>query len=54
MFFCQIAEIDDKKGFDTDTVGMCLCRKHRYNMIECVDANGNTPLSEASSWLTYY
>ena len=45
----QISAMDDEKKLGTDTVGMSLRRKHRYHMIECADANGNTPLSEASS-----
>ena len=46
--------MDEKKGLGTDTVGMSLRRQHRYNMIECCDANGNTPLSEASSKLDHW
>ncbi|CAI5778714.1 IQ motif and ankyrin repeat domain-containing LOC642574 homolog [Podarcis lilfordi] len=44
----EVAELDTKSGLGTDERGKALRLQHRLNMVDCTDANGNTPLSEAS------
>ena len=48
--FLQIAEDDRKEGLSSaDPIGRALIEKHRLDLVECADANGNTPLSEAAA-----
>lgn len=46
--FPQVADLDTKNGVGTDEQGKATRLRHHLNMVECTDANGNTPLSEAS------
>jgi hypothetical protein len=41
--------LDDKDGVGNDVIGRATRAKHLLAMIDCVDANNNTPLSEAAS-----
>ncbi|XP_072045427.1 IQ motif and ankyrin repeat domain-containing protein 1-like [Amphiura filiformis] len=40
---------DTEIGIGHDTIGRVIRAKHQLNMIDCEDANSNTPLSEAAS-----
>lgn len=42
-------ELDDKMGIGTDMIGEALRQRHMMNMVDCEDAHGHTPLSEAAS-----
>ena len=44
----QVEKCDDELGIGHDTVGMAKRKRHQMDMIDCEDANGNTPLSEAA------
>ena len=44
---------DNKNNVSHDLIGEATRAKHIMNIVECEDAHGNTPLSEASSKLTY-
>lgn len=48
IWFLKVADLDTKSGLGTDERGKALRLQHRLNMVDCTDANGNTPLSEAS------
>lgn len=48
----QVKELDDKNGVKTDAIGRIMRAKNQRALIDCTDANNNTPLSEASSQLT--
>ena len=45
-------ELDDKNGVKDDAVGRIVRAKNQRAIIDCADANNNTPLSEAASKLT--
>ncbi|KAK3583241.1 hypothetical protein CHS0354_015422 [Potamilus streckersoni] len=45
----EVSGLDDKNGIGHDVIGRNLRSKHLMNIVECDDANGNTPLSEAAS-----
>ncbi|CAD5125234.1 DgyrCDS13477 [Dimorphilus gyrociliatus] len=45
----EVSAMDDKLNIGHDTVGKALRNKHQMNLIDCEDAHGNTPLSEAAS-----
>ncbi|XP_048763546.2 IQ motif and ankyrin repeat domain-containing protein 1-like isoform X2 [Ostrea edulis] len=45
----EVKTLDDQKGVATDAVGTAIRNKHLMNVIECEDANNNTPLSEAAN-----
>lgn len=46
----QVVAADDKYGVGKDDViGRALRAKHIMNVVECEDANENTPISEAAS-----
>ncbi|CAH1774100.1 unnamed protein product [Owenia fusiformis] len=45
----EVGDIDDKNGIGRDDIGTAIRNKHLLNIVECEDANENTPLSEASS-----
>ena len=38
----------------TDAIGLAIRNKHLMNVVECEDANENTPLSEAASKLNCF
>ncbi|XP_001183758.2 putative IQ motif and ankyrin repeat domain-containing protein [Strongylocentrotus purpuratus] len=40
---------DNTDGVSTDEIGRSIRARHQLAMVNCEDANGNTPLSEASS-----
>ncbi|XP_032078257.1 putative IQ motif and ankyrin repeat domain-containing protein LOC642574 homolog [Thamnophis elegans] len=44
----EVADLDTKAGVGTDEKGKVVRLQHLLNMVDCTDANGNTPLSEAS------
>jgi len=44
-----VKELDDKNGVKTDAIGRITRAKNQRALIDCTDANYNTPLSEASS-----
>ena len=45
----QVKNADDKSGVGTsDIIGRTIRSKNQMAMIECEDANNNTPLSEAA------
>ncbi|XP_070604600.1 IQ motif and ankyrin repeat domain-containing protein 1 isoform X2 [Erythrolamprus reginae] len=44
----EVADLDTKTGMGTDEKGRAVRLQHLLNMVDCTDANGNTPLSEAS------
>ena len=45
----KVENDDDKQGIGTDPMGLAIRAKHQLDMVDCEDANGNTPLSEAAS-----
>ena len=49
IIFCQVDEIDNQNGVPTDEIGRITRRIHQMAVVECQDANDNTPLSEAGS-----
>jgi len=48
-FQFQVGEADKKQGIGDDVIGKAVKAKHIMNVIECEDANENTPISEAAS-----
>ncbi|XP_042319603.1 IQ motif and ankyrin repeat domain-containing protein 1 isoform X2 [Sceloporus undulatus] len=44
----EVAELDTRNGVGSDEAGKVLRLRHRLGMVDCTDANGNTPLSEAA------
>ncbi|XP_066303591.1 IQ motif and ankyrin repeat domain-containing protein 1-like [Branchiostoma lanceolatum] len=44
----EVEELDNKNNVPHDMMGRTLRAKHILNMVECEDANNNTPLSEAA------
>lgn len=48
----EVSNLDDKLNIGHDLVGKALRNKHQMDLIDCEDAHGNTPLSEASSRLS--
>jgi len=46
-----VKELDDKNGVKDDIVGRVVRAKNQRAIIDCTDANNNTPLSEAASKL---
>ncbi|XP_038057006.1 IQ motif and ankyrin repeat domain-containing protein 1-like isoform X2 [Patiria miniata] len=49
MVLKEVENDDVKQGIGTDPMGLALRAKHQLEMIDCEDANSNTPLSEAAS-----
>lgn len=45
----EVVEVDNKNNIGNDVIGKALRTRHLMSIIECEDANGNTPLSEAAS-----
>ena len=45
-------ELDDKNGVKDDAIGRIVRAKNQRAIVDCMDANNNTPLSEAASKLT--
>lgn len=46
--------MDDKNNVGHDVIGKNLRDRHMLSMVECEDANENTPLSEAASMDNLY
>ena len=44
-------ELDDKNGVKGDVVGRIVRARNQRAIVDCTDANNNTPLSEAASKL---
>ncbi|XP_059827533.1 IQ motif and ankyrin repeat domain-containing protein 1-like isoform X2 [Hypanus sabinus] len=44
----EVSELDTKDGVAFDEIGQVLRRRHQLDMVDCTDAHGNTPLSEAA------
>ncbi|XP_054841200.1 IQ motif and ankyrin repeat domain-containing protein 1 [Eublepharis macularius] len=44
----EVEDLDTKNGIGTDEKGKTIRLRNLINMVECTDANGNTPLSEAA------
>ncbi|XP_029140208.1 putative IQ motif and ankyrin repeat domain-containing protein LOC642574 homolog [Protobothrops mucrosquamatus] len=44
----EVADLDTKNSVGIDEKGKVVRLQHLLNMVDCTDANGNTPLSEAS------
>ncbi|XP_051872424.1 IQ motif and ankyrin repeat domain-containing protein 1-like [Pristis pectinata] len=44
----EISELDTEDGVAFDRMGQVLRRRHQLDMVDCTDAHGNTPLSEAA------
>ncbi|ELT90081.1 hypothetical protein CAPTEDRAFT_55409, partial [Capitella teleta] len=45
----EVKALDDEKGIGNDIIGRARRAKNILSMVDCEDANGNTPLSEAAS-----
>ncbi|KAK2170227.1 hypothetical protein NP493_1134g01036 [Ridgeia piscesae] len=45
----EVEELDSKNEVPRDRVGNAVRERHLLDLVECEDANGNTPLSEAAS-----
>ncbi|KAK3089405.1 hypothetical protein FSP39_003377 [Pinctada imbricata] len=45
----EVRDLDDQKGVPKDDVGIAIRNKHIMNVLECEDANKNTPISEAAN-----
>ncbi|XP_071807238.1 IQ motif and ankyrin repeat domain-containing protein 1-like [Asterias amurensis] len=45
----EVDKDDSEQGIGSDPMGLSIRAKHQLDMVDCADANGNTPLSEASS-----
>ncbi|XP_074658400.1 IQ motif and ankyrin repeat domain-containing protein 1-like [Tubulanus polymorphus] len=45
----EVADLDVKMGLEDDIIGRVTKVKHQLSMINCEDANENTPISEAAS-----
>ena len=43
-----MSDLDSKNGIAHDEIGRVVRRNHQMAVLECEDANGNTPLSEAA------
>ncbi len=48
-FLYKVVDLDNKSGVGDDVIGRSLRTKHIMAVVECEDANENTPLSEAAS-----
>ncbi|XP_062835380.1 IQ motif and ankyrin repeat domain-containing protein 1 isoform X2 [Anolis carolinensis] len=44
----EVAQLDTQHGVGSDEAGRALRLRHHLEMVDCTDANGNTPLSEAA------
>ncbi|XP_046549030.1 IQ motif and ankyrin repeat domain-containing protein 1-like [Haliotis rubra] len=47
--FREVSELDDKAGVGHDDIGRAIRKKHLLSLVECVDANDNSALSEAAN-----
>ena len=44
-----MSDLDDKNGIGDDVIGRALRNRHLLSVVNCEDANENTPISEAAS-----
>ncbi|XP_059496891.1 IQ motif and ankyrin repeat domain-containing protein 1-like isoform X2 [Stegostoma tigrinum] len=44
----EVSDLDSKNRIGNDEMGKVIRRRHQLALIDCTDAHGNTPLSEAS------
>lgn len=44
----EVSDLDTKNGVSTDEKGKATRLSNHIKIVECTDANGNTPLSEAA------
>lgn len=49
LLILQVKELDDKNNIGNDVIGKNLRDRHLLAIVECEDANENTPISEAAS-----
>ena len=49
----QISNLDNEAGIGNDVIGQALRNRHKMAIINCEDANENTPISEAASQCTW-
>ena len=49
----QVSDLDDKTGIGHDETGKAIRARHQLSIVDCEDANGNTPLSEAASTVLF-
>ena len=49
----QVSDLDDKAGIGHDETGKAIRARHQLSIVDCEDANGNTPLSEAASTILF-
>ncbi|XP_064623057.1 IQ motif and ankyrin repeat domain-containing protein 1-like [Lineus longissimus] len=45
----EVSDVDTQAGLKNDVIGRALRNKHLQEMVDCEDANENTPISEAAS-----
>ncbi|XP_070557089.1 IQ motif and ankyrin repeat domain-containing protein 1-like [Ptychodera flava] len=45
----EVDQEDTKNGVKNDSIGRTIRARHQLEMVDCADANNNTPLSEAAS-----
>jgi len=51
FIFYKVIDLHNKEGVPNDAIGNALRNKRLMNIVECEDANNNTPMSEAASEL---
>ncbi|XP_072364012.1 IQ motif and ankyrin repeat domain-containing protein 1-like isoform X3 [Scyliorhinus torazame] len=44
----EVSELDSKNGIGNDEMGKVIRQRHQLALLDCSDAHGNTPLSEAA------
>ncbi|XP_038652418.1 IQ motif and ankyrin repeat domain-containing protein 1-like [Scyliorhinus canicula] len=44
----EVSELDSKNGIGNDEMGKVIRQRHQLALVDCSDAHGNTPLSEAA------
>lgn len=49
IYLSQVENLDNQNGVSHDDIGRITRRIHQMAVVECQDANDNTPLSEAGS-----
>ena len=49
----QVSDLDDQIGIGHDETGKAIRARHQLSIVDCEDANGNTPLSEAASTVLF-
>ena len=49
LLIFKIEELDDEAGVVREGYGLFIRKRHQLAMVDCKDANDNTPLSEAAA-----